>query len=370
MQAIHAFIAQHKIDCDAITCPTIDVIYSQRQWDEAVRAIEMLRQAMPHDLDGAAKYDFLDEEEVRKEYLCDGEDKIHGAVRYQAGSLSAYKFVCGVLEMCLQRGLELYTRTPVIDLMSTPNTSSKSTWQVVTREGIIYAKQVLLATNAYTAFLRPDLLGSIVPLRGQVTAHRPGSHMPKTGLKTTYSFIYDKGYEYMISRPPGSLHEGDIIIGGGLAHALDNGLDEYGNTDDTLLNHEISAYLRNTTMRYFGRSLGDDHRDGRIRAEWNGIMGYSPDGFPFVGKMPGEVGLWIAAAFQGHGMVLCFLCAKALVGMISGGDDDFENGVKSENDDFDAWFPSVYRITKERLAKDFKGRLHVNADEFELQAQK
>jgi glycine/D-amino acid oxidase-like deaminating enzyme len=137
--------------------------------------------------------------------------------------------------------------------------------------------------------------------------------MPKEGLQTTYSFIYGAGYDYMIPRPKGSKFGGDIVIGGGLTKGRNEGILEYGTTDDTSMDAEIIGYLTETTPEYFGSSWGDDDDDGRIRKRWTGIMGISNDGCPFIGEVPGEEDLWIAASFQGHGMVLCFLCAKALV---------------------------------------------------------
>jgi glycine/D-amino acid oxidase-like deaminating enzyme len=178
--------------------------------------------------------------------------------------------------------------------------------------------------------------------------------MPKSGLGITYSFIYGDGYEYMIPRPKGARFEGDIVIGGGLARARDEGLEEFGTVDDTSLDPEISEYLFETTQRYFGESWGEDHEDGRIRKEWTGIMGYSPDGFPFIGEVPEEKGLWIAASFQGHGMVLCFSSAKALVAMMN-----------CEEKSLESWFPEVFKVTKERIRTPFAGKLHLKPMELE-----
>jgi glycine/D-amino acid oxidase-like deaminating enzyme len=161
----------------------------------------------------------------------------------------------------------------------------------------------------------------------------------------------------MIPRPKGSKFEGDIIMGGGLVKAYKEGLEEFGTTDDTSINPEISTYLTETTPRYFGDAWGEDHPDGRIRKEWTGIMGYSPDGFPFIGEIPGEKELWIAASFQGHGMVLCFLCAKALVAMMSGDGKD--------KDELGNWFPDAFMVSEERLRKKFVGRLHTKPAEIE-----
>lgn len=355
IKATHAFAQDHNIACDLFTGDTVDIVYSQAQWEEALRGIKMLQDAMPDAADGAAKYELYTEAQAREIFHCKGSEKIYGAVKYQAGSLSAYKFVCGILEMCLAKGLQLHTNTPATSLKR----NADGLWEVRTERSILTAKKVVLATNGYTSFLRSELQGSIVPLRGQITTHRPGPSMPKEGLETTYSFIYQDGYEYMISRPQGSMHGGDIVIGGGLARAPDGGLLEYGTTDDTRLEPTISCYLRETVPRYFGESWGEDDPQGRIRMEWTGIMGYSPDGFPFVGEMPGEKDLYISASFQGHGMVLCFLCAKALAAMISGAG---EKGL-------DNWFPPAFKISEERMKLKFHGRLHTKAPASEVQAQ-
>jgi glycine/D-amino acid oxidase-like deaminating enzyme len=329
----------------------VDIVYDSAQWDSTVKAVGLMRDAMPGDLEGAAKYQLWTAEEARERFFVDddlgGYGEVKGAVSYEAGSLSAYKFVIGVLKLCLKLDLKLFTNTPVLALAK----SSSGIWTVETAKGIVKAKKVVLATNGYTAFLAPQFQGSIVPLRGQITAHRPGSNMPAAGLPTTYSFIYTNGYEYMIPRPPGSKFAGDIVIGGGLVKAKDEGLGEFGNTDDSTVNTEISEYLTGTTKRYFGKNWGEDDAEGRVRREWTGIMGYSGDGFPFVGAVPGDGvgngGLWVAASFQGHGMVLCWMCAKALVAMIEGREEDIKG-----------WFPEVFKVTKDRLGVKFRGRLH------------
>lgn len=203
---------------------------------------------------------------------------------------------------------------------------------------------MVLATNAYTAFLSPRFHGVIVPLRGQVTAHRPGKSMPREGLRTTYSFVYDGGFDYMISRPKGAKFEGDIVIGGGLTKGKHHGTDEFGTTDDSSMDPDIGEYLTETTPRFFGPAWGEDDDEGRVRRQWTGIMGYSNDGYPYIGEVPSEKDLWIAASFQGHGMVMCFLCAKAIVSMMSG----VEGNMNS-------WFPDSFRVSEERMAKKFVG---------------
>jgi glycine/D-amino acid oxidase-like deaminating enzyme len=305
--ATHDFAAKHNIPCESRPCDTVDIIYDQSTFDSGVAAIEFLRTSLNSD-EEAARYEIFDSSAAKTEFLTPGNDVV-GAFKYIGGSISAYKFGCGVLKMCLQKGLNLQTYTPVEKIYKTQTDDGKPPiWVATTSRGEVRTPNLILATNGYSAHLLPQLQGKIVPIRGQVTAHRSGPELSKlcpAGLSTTYSFIYKTGYEYMIPRPylpstPAEL-SGDIVIGGGLGQLKDGGLSEYGETDDTVLNLDNSAYLRETTKTYFGSNWGQDDPKSRVRKEWSGIMGFTGDGLPFVGALPDQEGLWISAGFNGHG---------------------------------------------------------------------
>ncbi|ERS97112.1 FAD dependent oxidoreductase family protein [Sporothrix schenckii 1099-18] len=380
--------SEDAVECDSHPCDTLDVVYDPTEWAQAQEAVAAMQAAMPAG-DPAAAYTLYSRDEALAQFPCsDHVDAATGAVtlicgvvRYPAGSVSAYRFTVGIVKRCLAKGLNLQTNTPVVKIEK-----HRDGWTVVTDRGAVSARHVVLATNGYTAHLVPALQGVVVPLRGQITMHRPGSKMPgggaggdtrdktdKTALETTYSFIYDQGYEYMVARPPGSTCAGDIVMGGGLKFADTTkvggagtgGLCEYGSTDDTTLNPTVSAYLRETPIRYFGQGWGGDHPDGRVRAEWTGIMGYTPDGYPLVGEMPSPVsagadnsGLWLCCAFQGHGMAYSWPCGQALAAMIQSAEVDDEAKLQEEDAALRQWFPDCFRVTEARLNLRFAGRLH------------
>ncbi|KAL8795215.1 MAG: hypothetical protein Q9195_002226 [Heterodermia aff. obscurata] len=352
MKAVHAFARDHHIECDSWEGDTVDVIYDRWEWNRAKAAAEKMRRVLGDD-NPAAKYTFWNADEASNKFMTPDS---YGALSYEAGSLSAYKFVIGALNLALDKGLNLQTETPVLKVVKNSATNG---WAVETSRGSVRTKKVILATNGYSAHLYPALQGIIVPLRGHMTAQRQGLGMPSDGLSTTYSFVYDNGYEYMIQRPRGSTFEGDIMIGGGSTVLPEAGLCEFGTTDDTTIEPVVLDYLRNSTARYFGQHWGQDHAEGRIRQAWTGIMGYSSDGFPLVGELPGERGLYIAASFHGHGMVLSFLTAKAVLSMVNQLDDD---NLRS--------FPMSFRITEERMGRKFCGRLHTKTPmDLELKSQ-
>ncbi|KAL8654800.1 MAG: hypothetical protein Q9210_001292 [Variospora velana] len=345
IKAVHAFAKEHQIECDSWEGDTVDIIFDENQWTRAKRSIAGIQRVLGDD-HPAALYSFHDGKETEEKYLVGG---ALGSVSYAAGSISAYKFVLRIVELAMEKGLNLQTGTLVTGLKRFE--TDQRGWIVETTRGSVQAERVILATNGYTAYLYPPVRSVIVPLRGTVAAQRPGNGLPKQGLETTYSFIYGNGYEYMIFRPAGSTFAGDLVIGGCSTKAPQEGLQEWGTTDDTSMDPQISQYVRESAAEYFGSQWGKDHPDGRVRKQWTGIMGYSSQGFPLVGMVPHEEDLWIAASFQGSGMVLCFHTAKALVSMLEDEDDVALN----------EWFPRAFRMSEDRLKHKFRGRLHEKA---------
>lgn len=342
MLAVHDFIRNNMIDCDARRCDTVDVFYDEQQLQLAQESVRQMQQAMDSS-NPAPRHEFYNSHETAAKFLVPNS---FGSVVYEAGSLSAYKFTIGVLKLALKLGLNLQCNTPATGIERTSEADTGHKWIVKTNRGNIKTKKLVLATNGYTAHLYPPLQGRIVPLYGVCTAQRPGMNLPQTGLDHTYSFIYKRGFEYMISRQKGTKYEGDIVIGGGLCASPESEVNHFGNTNDNEVDQQTAKYLAGCTEGLFKDNWGEDHGEGRLRRVWSGVMGFSADGHPLVGKLPNEEGLFIDASFQGHGMVLCFLCAKAAANII----------LDCDGPDLDSWFPRCYRVTEQRLKKTFTGR--------------
>lgn len=139
------------------------------------------------------------------------------------------------------------------------------------------------------------------------------------------------------------------------------GLKALGNPDDSDAAEDVLTgfHLKNSLPKWFGlENWGFDDVDSRVKSSWTGVMGFTGDLLPLVGKVPsgvasgdegkdedgkaeeekGEGEEWIAAGFNGYGMVNCWGSGKALVSMIL-------NQSPPES------FPHSYILTKERLAK-------------------
>jgi glycine/D-amino acid oxidase-like deaminating enzyme len=369
----HRMAEDLSLNCESMLCNTVDLVYDKPTFEAGKLAIQLLRaDAEEHEKEvgNIAWYQIHNDiADIQRKFsvaarnsnpTVSPEEELAGAFEYIAGRIHAYRFATGLLSECVKKGLQLCTNTPVDDIRPSAklNNDTGTHWDVFSQHNTITARNVIIATNGYTAHIMKELQGAIVPMRGQITAQRSGTSTKlPTPLRTTYSFIYRDGYEYMIPRPLPD--EGQhIVIGGGLGRLPAAGPSEYGTVDDSALNPDISKYLYESLTGYFGaENWGEASREEaarRVVQEWTGIMGATADGRPFVGEVPEKKGMWISAGFNGHGMVLCLKSAEALVEMMRGGD------TKGKPE----WFPGSFLITKDRLEKcRFQGRTDMQVPE-------
>lgn len=271
-----------------------------------------------------------------------------GAVEQSAAaSLWPYKLVTWLLLDLLSRfpapGFNLQTTTPASHLQHLPSGG----WIVHTPRGQIAAPHVVLCTNAYTSRLLPDLTDLIVPVRGQVAALLPRPNDVAIADRHSYVFMGTPPSglsqdDYLIQRPSG---KGEHVFGGGRSRDAVRGV---GISADDAIDPAVARYLRESLSTSL--DLGEG---GPLEAdyEWTGIMGFSRDGHPWVGGVPealgGGDGLWISAAYTGHGMPQAALCGEAVADMITGGRGD----VKADGIVEGVQLPQEFLITEERVKK-------------------
>jgi glycine/D-amino acid oxidase-like deaminating enzyme len=134
----HELAKALNIECASNPCQTVDILYSSSHLEAGKESIQRMRDTMGTD-DPAALYEEFSPKEASEMFLCP--DSL-GAFRYQAGSISAYKFTIGLLKYCLGNGLNLQTNTPALELVGKRDDEERSV--VRTPRGDIGAKTVIL----------------------------------------------------------------------------------------------------------------------------------------------------------------------------------------------------------------------------------
>ena len=159
--ALHAFeftktlIEREQIQCDLEDLGRLTCAYRQSDYDTLARESELVNQVL------GIETRMLSASELQDEI---GTDQYHGA-ELTASSFCMHpgKYLAGLLERCLSAGVRVVDKTTVIGL----NRSQK---EVITTRGTINAREILIATNAYTTDFIPELKRKLIPTGANVIA--------------------------------------------------------------------------------------------------------------------------------------------------------------------------------------------------------
>ncbi|CAH0018444.1 unnamed protein product [Clonostachys rhizophaga] len=323
-------VEYNKIPCSWATVGGVHGVTSRAAWDLVLQRVAFL-QAWHPDLATVVRL-VTDPDELRALRVAEG--AVGAVVQACAAKCWPYKLVAWVLEGLLASPLfNLQTTTSVLHLQRL-----ETKWMVHTDRGSVTASHVVLATNAYTSRLLPALTGIIRPVRGQVCALKPveGAPLLEHSYVWTTQQEGDAGQsdDYLIQRD-----SGELILGGERMAARDTG-------DGIWRDDEVDPVVGRRLREALNLSLIEFPPKLEAGYEWTGIMGYSADTQPWIGKVPeslgGGDGLWISAGYTGHGMPVAarggIVVAEGILG---------RKGIEIPQQ----WEPSLDRLEKARLFK-------------------
>ena len=166
-----------------------------------------------------------------------------------------------------------------------------------TDNGSFSATMVVFALNGYSPALHPYFADKIYPTRGQILML--GKVAPFMDGPCYANFYLD----YFRQLP-----SGELLIGGfrQLEKATEVGYSDH-------LTEVIQSALHDFVKEHLPQfnSQVPTHR-------WSGVMGFSKDGQPMVGALPGDEQVFFLGGYTGHGLGLAFHTAKQLTGLIFG----------------------------------------------------
>ncbi|MGH2487254.1 MAG: NAD(P)/FAD-dependent oxidoreductase [Ktedonobacterales bacterium] len=240
-----------------------------------------------------------------------------GGVRYPTdGEIQPARFVTGIASLAVRAGARIYQASPVLGL-----TATDDGWRVRTPDGKVHARRILLATNALLpaigAQLGADWLArAITPTRGQMLVTAPVSE--RLFDSPCYA---DDGYQYWRQ-----LADGRLAIGGwrNRSFATEATTDETAQT-------EVQSHLDDFAHVTLGLTKLP------IEQRWAGVMAFSADGLPLVGRVPGVRECYVAGGYTGHGNAYALHATQVVAALMLGGDhpaaDLFEPGRFAESAD-------------------------------------
>lgn len=157
---IGSFVADEKIDCDFTVCGRFHAAHNQAQYERLTRALS----EEPPGLESGA---WLVPRAQQRDEL--GTDAYWGGVVYpRHASYHPARFHRGLLARALAAGATVIERCAALGLQR-----ERQGFAVETAQGVIRAREVIVATNGYTGKLTPWLRRRVIPIGSYIIATEP-----------------------------------------------------------------------------------------------------------------------------------------------------------------------------------------------------
>jgi glycine/D-amino acid oxidase-like deaminating enzyme len=174
-------------------------------------------------------------------------------------------------------------------------------FRVETSCGLLLAKEVLLATGAYTTAATPALLKKVIPIGSYIIATEILPAHLATELSPRNRMIYDsKHFLYYYRLTP----DNRMLFGGRAAF--------FPESESTV--RESAELLRQGMIGIYPQL-----RDAKVEYVWGGTLDFAFDVMPHSGKIDG---MHFALGFAGHGVAAATWMGAKLASVITGGADD------------------------------------------------
>lgn len=214
VKILTTFIREQGIECDLNEVEGVEMFTDDKPFKEVLSVLDYREEVAEKRKDAKVlrEYKIWSAEETKKELLIpDGV----GAVSFRGCfQVQPYLVACGILELALEKGLNLQTNTPATNVSQVSKEGGENGWTVHTERGDIFAEKIILAANAYSGALYPELGEFIIPTKRQITVVRPGSKIDETEvLRRTGVWETANSFDYYQQRYKGSLGEGDVVLG-------------------------------------------------------------------------------------------------------------------------------------------------------------
>lgn len=267
-QVVH----EEGIACDYREPGTLQLAITEAQGEQQQQEVEALH------ADGFAAT-WLDRKQVQATIKTPlGSEILGGRFLPDQGLVHSARLVHGLIHAAFRYGAHAYqTEVSLVE-------REGNHVLLHTSEGLLSAERVVVAINAWTSQLLPELRDMIMPVREQMLAYAPIAPVFSSGISADLV-----AGEYMQQTPDGA-----ILIGGcgSVAPNADIGVWE---SHPTI---EVQKAIEHILPRIFPSLLPQLRVDQR----WAGLLGCTTDMHPLIDEIQTLPGVFFVGGFSGHGM--------------------------------------------------------------------
>ena len=289
---VEKIVREEGIDCNFARCGQLEVACKQSHFDAYATAAARIKQEFGREIRVVSR-DALKNEIGSEIYYGGLVDEISAGV-------NPARYVHGLAKAAQRHGAYLYDHTRVNRVTPQANGTSGS-FRVETTRGSLKAKEVFLASGAYTTESTPALRKKVIPIGSYIIATEVLPDALAKEVSPRNRMIYDsKHFLYYYRLTP----DNRMLFGGRAAF--------FPESESTV--RESAELLRQGMVCVYPQL-----RDTKVEYVWGGTLDFAFDVMPHSGKIDG---MHFALGFAGHGVAAATWMGAKMAGIICGDADD------------------------------------------------
>jgi glycine/D-amino acid oxidase-like deaminating enzyme len=289
---VERIVNEEGIDCNFSRCGHLEVACKQGHFDDYAAAASRIKSEFNHELR------IIPKNALRSEI--GSQIYFGGMVDESSASVNPARYVNGLAKAAQRHGACLFDRTRVTNIFSQRNGANGS-FRVETTRGSLAAKEVVLASGAYTTAATPSLRKKVIPIGSYIIATESLPDALAAEVSPRNRMIYDSKHflNYYRLTP-----DNRMLFGGRAAF--------FPESESTV--RESAGLLRRGMVQVYPQL-----RDTKVEYVWGGTLDFAMDVMPHAGKIDG---MHFAVGFAGHGVGAATWMGAKIAATICGDPDD------------------------------------------------
>jgi glycine/D-amino acid oxidase-like deaminating enzyme len=292
IDCVEQLVREENIACDFARCGHLEVACKLRHFDDFCRSAEVIAREFRHEQRIVAKEDLPSEI---------GSNIYHGGLVDEASAgLNPARYVAGLALAAERAGAALFENAHVQRLERAQNHGAPG-WKVSTSRGVLWAREVFVATSGYTSSVTPALQKKIIPIGSYIIVTEVLTEALASELSPRNRMIYDsKNYLYYYRLTP----DRRMLFGGRAAF--------FPETQNTI--RSSAEILRRGMIEVYPRL-----KDARVDYVWGGTLDFAFDILPHAGQLEG---MYFSLGYAGHGVAMSTYLGSKMAQLILNGRDE------------------------------------------------
>jgi glycine/D-amino acid oxidase-like deaminating enzyme len=285
---VESIVKQEEISCAFSRCGHLEVACKQSHFDSYAEQAARIKKEFNHELRIVSK------SELHREI---GSNLYFGGmVDETSAGVNPAQYVTGLAKAAERCGACLYERARVLKVRREAGAGNRS-FRLETSRGQLTAREVVLASGAYTTSATPELRRKIIPIGSYIIATERLPVELAREVSPRNRMIYDsKHFLYYYRLTP----DNRMLFGGRAAF--------FPESENTV--RQSAELLRRGMIEVYPQL-----RDSRVEFVWGGTLDFTLDVMPHAGKIDG---MYFAVGFAGHGVAAATWMGAQLAGAICG----------------------------------------------------